>query len=44
VVGLREGSILRVENGTTTLLGEKTARIFRRGVEPVEIDPGVIDI
>jgi dipeptidase E len=40
VVGLREGSILRVENGTTTLLGEKTARIFRRGVEPVEVDPG----
>src|SRR5207302_1083202 len=30
VVGLREGSILRVENETTTLL-EKTARMFRRG-------------
>jgi dipeptidase E len=44
VVGLREGSILRVENGTTTILGEKTARIFRRGEEPVEVDPGVIDI
>ena len=42
VVGLREGSVLRVENGTTTLLGEKTARIFRRGVEPLEAAPGVI--
>ncbi|HXA17751.1 MAG TPA: dipeptidase PepE [Thermoanaerobaculia bacterium] len=44
VVGLREGSILRVENGTTTLLGEKTARIFRRGVEAVEMAPGRIDV
>jgi len=44
VVGLREGSMLRVENGTTMLLGEKTARIFRRGQEPVEMDPGIIGI
>ncbi|HEX7677995.1 MAG TPA: dipeptidase PepE [Thermoanaerobaculia bacterium] len=44
VVGLREGSILRVENGTTTLLGEKTARIFRRGAEAVEASPGRIDV
>jgi dipeptidase E len=44
VVGLREGSILRVENGVTTLLGEKTARVFRRGSEPVEVRPGKIDI
>jgi dipeptidase E len=41
VVGLREGSILRVEDGTTTLLGSKTARIFRRGEEPVEAEPGI---
>ena len=40
VVGLREGSMLRVEDGVTTLLGEKTARLFRRGEEPVEIEPG----
>src|SRR5436190_17321720 len=33
VVGLREGSILCVENRTTTLLGEKTARVLRRGQE-----------
>ncbi|HEX9458269.1 MAG TPA: dipeptidase PepE [Thermoanaerobaculia bacterium] len=44
VVGLREGSTLRVENGTTTLLGEKTARIFRRGAEAVETAPGRIDV
>ena len=44
VVGLREGSILRVEDGTTTLLGDKTARIFRRGAEAVEVPPGKIDV
>ena len=44
VVGLREGSTLRVENDTTTLLGEKTARIFRRGEEAVEAAPGEITV
>jgi dipeptidase E len=44
VVGLREGSMLQIENGVTTLLGEKTARLFRRGLEPVEAEPGVIAI
>ncbi len=44
VVGLREGSSIRVEEGTTTLLGDKTARVFRRGQEPVEMGPGVMDI
>jgi dipeptidase E len=39
VVGLREGSMLRVEDGTTTLVGMKPARIFRRGFEPLEIEP-----
>jgi len=43
VVGLREGSCLRVEDGVTTLLGEKTARVFRRGREAVEVSPGGID-
>jgi len=43
VVGLREGSMLQVENGVTTLLGEKTARLFRRGEEPIEVKPGVIE-
>jgi dipeptidase E len=44
VIGLREGSILQVENGVTTLLGEKTARLFRRGETPVELEPGVISV
>jgi len=41
VVGLREGSSLRVEDDATTLLGEKTARLFRRGSDALEIEPGV---
>ena len=40
VVGLREGAMLRIENGEITLRGSTGARIFRRGVEPVEISPG----
>ena len=41
VVGLREGSILRVEDGVTTLLGQKTARVFRRGREAAEAEAEV---
>jgi len=44
VLGLREGSTIQVEDGVTTLLGEKTARLFRRGTEPVEVKPGAISI
>src|SRR6516162_10557344 len=40
VVGLREGSMLRVEGGAVTLKGPDTARIFRRGKEPCEVAPG----
>jgi dipeptidase E len=40
VVGLREGSLLLVENGTATLVGEPSARIFRRGIPPFEAAPG----
>jgi dipeptidase E len=42
VLGLREGSILRVEGETTTLLGSKSARVFRRGLEPEEAEPGIV--
>ena len=40
VVGIREGTMLRVENGVTTVKGSRPARLFRRGQEPVEIEPG----
>ena len=40
VVGLREGSVLWVEDDKATLRGEKTARIFKRGTEPFEVQPG----
>jgi dipeptidase E len=39
VVGLREGSILRIEGQTVKLLGEKTARIFTSGEDAREIKP-----
>ncbi len=40
VVGLREGSILRLEGTRLSLIGPKTARIFRYGREPWEVAPG----
>ena len=40
VVGLREGAMLRIENGETILRGSSGARIFRKGLEPVEVSPG----
>ena len=40
VAGLREGAMLRVEEGSIELKGVSSARIFRRGHEPVEIEPG----
>jgi dipeptidase E len=43
VVGLREGAMLRVEEGVTLLKGSTGARIFgRQGQEPIEILPGAI--
>lgn len=40
VVGLREGSMLRIEDHSVRLLGTAGARIFRRGREPQEFRPG----
>ncbi len=40
VVGLREGSTLRVEGGGMQLIGEKPMRIFKHGEEPLEVGPG----
>ncbi|HYJ84973.1 MAG TPA: dipeptidase PepE [Pyrinomonadaceae bacterium] len=40
VVGLREGAMLRIEEGVTLLKGSTGARIFRKGQEPIEVLPG----
>ncbi|HVF57063.1 MAG TPA: dipeptidase PepE [Pyrinomonadaceae bacterium] len=40
VVGLREGSMLRIEGTRINLLGDKTARIFVNGKLPAEVGPG----
>ena len=40
VIGLREGTMLRVEDGRIELLGDKPARIFRRNREIIEPAPG----
>ena len=37
VVGLREGTMLKYENNTLNLIGTKSARIFRKGIEPQEL-------
>lgn len=39
VVGLREGSILKIEDSEITLLGEKSARVFLSGVDAQEYGP-----
>lgn len=39
VAGLREGAMVRVENGTMTLKGSTGARIFRKSEAPVERVP-----
>ena len=40
VVGLREGAMILLENGSYTLKGSSGARIFRRLQEPFEVKPG----
>ena len=40
VVSLREGAMLRIENGKTILRGSTGARIFQKRLEPVETVPG----
>jgi dipeptidase E len=39
VVGLREGSVLCIEDGRIALLGEKSARLFLHGRAPWEVGP-----
>ena len=40
VIGLREGSFIRQTGRSAVLKGPHTARIFRRGHPPVEVDSG----
>jgi dipeptidase E len=40
VVGLREGTMLWIDGDRVTLKGSRPARIFRRGLDPVEAAPG----
>lgn len=40
VAGLREGAMLRIENGETILRGSTGARIFRKGLDAIETLPG----
>jgi dipeptidase E len=40
VVGLREGAMLRIESREIILRGSTGARIFRKGLDPVETLPG----
>lgn len=42
VVGLREGAMLRIEDGRVILDGERGARLFRRGSEPQELERGQV--
>jgi len=39
VVGLREGSMLKVEGATISLIGDRAVRIFMHGKEAQEYDP-----
>ncbi|HEY6120142.1 MAG TPA: dipeptidase PepE [Pyrinomonadaceae bacterium] len=41
VFGLREGAMVRLENGNVVLKGSTGARIFRKGLAPVETLPGM---
>lgn len=40
VVGLREGCMLRLENGSLELIGSRPMRIFKKGIEPFEVKAG----
>lgn len=40
VVGLREGCMLRLENGILELIGSRPMRIFKKGIEPFEVKAG----
>ena len=42
IVALREGSLLRIENGEVMLKGFTNGRLFRKGNDPLEVPPGTL--
>lgn len=40
VAGLREGTMLKFENGKLELIGNRSCRIFKNGAQPVELKSG----
>jgi dipeptidase E len=40
VVGLREATLLHVQGNNITMLGDRNARIFKKGTEPRELNAG----
>lgn len=40
VVGLREGTMLKLDGGSLSLIGARPARIFKKGTSPSEVEPG----
>jgi dipeptidase E len=40
VIGIREGTMLRVDDDITTVVGTKAGKIFRRGEAPVDVPVG----
>ncbi len=40
VVGLREGTMLKYADNSLQLIGSRSARIFKKGEEPQELNPG----
>lgn len=40
VVGLREGTMLHIEEGEIALIGPRPIRIFKKGEKPIDLPPG----
>lgn len=40
VVGLREGTMLHIEEGEIALIGPRPVRIFKKGEKPIDLPPG----
>ena len=40
VVGLREGCMIRIKDENIELIGSRTMRIFKKGIETYEVKPG----